>query len=324
MHRSLLLICGIILAGPTLARPVCAAGTFSFTFENDIAFGTDREYSNGGLFTYTADVGQAPGFLRRFAIEDLGAEAFQLRYGVGQRMYTPINKTATEPLFDERPYVGLLFGQIDLNFEKGTTVHRLSALLGVFGPAALAGRTQNFFHRLANTERVEGWANQIRNEPALNLNYDVTRPVRLAGETALDLDAEPFIGLAFGNVSTGVRAGFVLRFGPYLDGQPTAVSVRSRLEPPRLFRPSDGLRWHVHAGFVGEAEAYSSTVDGNLFRSSQSAPDKTLQWESRAGVMASIGRYWLGLSTPIQSRQHQLQDKATHKLGEVRLGISLF
>ena len=40
------------------------------------------------------------------------------------------------------------------------------------GPAALGEEVQNNFHRLINGDRVNGWNNQLRNEPGLTLTYE--------------------------------------------------------------------------------------------------------------------------------------------------------
>ncbi|MEM7569834.1 MAG: lipid A deacylase LpxR family protein, partial [Pseudomonadota bacterium] len=322
LRQFLLLFLAVL--GCLSSAPALAGGTFSFTLDNDLYFGTDREYSNGGLFTYTADEGQAPDFLRDVLAQTVAPDAFQFRYSLGQLIYTPVDKQATAPVNGERPYVGLLFGQIDAIFEKGTAVHRLSLVLGMFGPPAIAGEVQNFVHSIRDIPRVEGWDNQIGFEPALNLNYDVAVPLRLVRDESFGVELEPYLGLSFGNVSTSARAGFVWRFGPDLEGQPSALSIRQGHEAPRIFRPKKALRWHIHAGAAGEVEAYSTIVDGNVFRSSRSAPGKTLQWEGRFGIMSSIGRYWLGVGMSAISRRHDFQERTFHRIGEIRFGISLF
>ncbi|MEO0412096.1 MAG: lipid A deacylase LpxR family protein [Pseudomonadota bacterium] len=306
------------------ALPAYAGGTFSFTLDNDLYFGTDREYSNGGLFSYTADIGQAPQFIRSFLANTFEPEAFQMRYSLGQLIYTPVDKQTTDAVPNERPYVGLLFGQVDAVYSKGPLVHRLSLVLGVFGPPAIGGEVQNFVHSIRDLPRAEGWDNQIRTEPALNLHYDVAAPLNVLGDEAFALTLEPYLGLSFGNVSTSARAGFVWRFGPDLEGQPAALSIRHGHEVPRLFKPKDSFRWHIHAGATGEVEAYSTVVEGNLFRSSLEAPDKTLQWEGRFGALASYGRYWLGFGVSAISRRHDFQERTFHRIGEIRFGISLF
>lgn len=324
MSLRCLLCCLVTLTLAGFCLPVQASGTFSFTLDNDLYFGTDREYSNGGLFSYTADVGQAPGFFRTLLDKTVQPEAFQMRYGLGQLIYTPVDKQVTEPLADQRPYVGLLFGQIDATYEKGPLVHRISVLAGVFGPPSIAKQVQNFVHTFRDIPRVEGWNNQIRTEPALNIHYDVAMPLSVGGGEEFGLSLEPYVGASLGNVSTSARAGFVWRFGPKLAGQPSALSIRHGHEVPRLFRPDPSFRWHIHAGATGEVEAYSSVVQGNLFRSSLAAPERTLQWEGRFGIEGSVGRYWLGFGVSAISRRHDFQEKTLHRIGEIRFGIRLF
>lgn len=310
--------------GLCIAASAYAGGTFSFILDNDVAFETDREYSNGAVFRYTADVNQAPGFLASFLTERLGAQDFQLEYGFGQLIYTPDDKITLQPVLDERPYVALLYGELAATYEKNNRVHQLSVMLGVFGPLALGEEIQNMVHSIRNLQEVLGWENQLRTEPAFNINYDVAWPTTLSDWTKLSLVAEPYAGLSFGNVTTNVRAGLGVRFGPDLKGQPSAYSIRPGLQAPQLFRPKAELRWHVYGSIMGRVEAYTTLIDGNLFRASQSADRKAVQWEGRAGAMLSFGRYWFGWGANFISRQHNFQERPTHKVFETRIGVSLF
>lgn len=305
--------------------PVWAGGTLAFALDNDIPFNTDREYTNGGVFTYTDDVNQGPNFIKSFLTNTLSSQDFQVHYSLGQWIFTPEDKLATEPLPDQRPYVGLMYGELGATFVKADLVHRLSFVLGVFGPPSFADEFQNFVHDVRGFDNVLGWNNQVSFEPALNVHYDVAKSITLAGSQAgLAFVVEPYAGVSVGNVTTNIRGGFTLRFGPDLNGQPAAPANRPGLDAPRLFVPKKTFRWHLYGTLTGRAEAYSTTIDGNIFRDSLSANRKALQWSSRMGFIASVGRYWFGGGVALTSRKHDLQIKYTHKVLETRLGLSFF
>lgn len=299
-----------------------AGGTFSFVLDNDVPFATDREYTNGTVLRYTTDVDQAPSFIGSFLTQTLNAEAFQLEYSLGQWIYTPVDKTETKPVLDERPYAAVLYGEVGAIFERAGMVHRVSVMLGVFGPPALGEEIQNFVHSVRNLQEVLGWDNQLNTEPALNLNYDVARPFSVVSAGPWQVIAEPFLGVSLGNITTSVRGGFGLRLGPSLKGQPTAVANRPGLQPPSLFSRQDALRWHLYGTVVGRLEAYSTLIDGNLFQPSLSADRKVTQWEARSGAMFSFGRFWAGGGVNFHSRSHDFQERALHKVFELRLGLS--
>lgn len=302
-----------------------AGGTFAFTLDNDVPYATDREYSNGGFFSYTTDVNQAPGFLKKFLRETLKAEDFQLQYGFGQWIYTPVDKQETAPIPDERPYAGLLYSQIEATYARKDLIHRVSFMLGVFGPPAVAEEVQNFVHSVRGLPRVLGWDNQLKTEPALNINYDVAAPFYLLEADEMGFLVEPYLGVSLGNISTSLRAGAGFRLGPDLEGQPAAVAMRIASQAPSLFIPQKKFRWHLHANALGRVEAYSTLIDGNLFRSGgPSADRKALQWEGRLGVLFSYGRYWAGAGSTFISRSHGFQERFTHKVFELRAGVSLF
>lgn len=307
-----------------MASSVHAGGTVSFILDNDVPFATDREYTNGTVFRYTTDVNQAPGFVRSFLTQTLDVDAFQLEYSFGQWIYTPIDKMETRPIPDERPYAAVLYGEMGATFEKADMVHRVSLMLGVFGPPALGEEIQNFVHSVRNLQEVLGWDNQLKTEPALNINYDVAMPLSVAAMGAWQLLAEPFIGVSLGNITTNARAGLSLRFGPSLNWQPTAVANRPGLQAPSLFMQAQAFRWHVYGTVVGRLEGYSTLIDGNLFRPSLSADRKVTQWEARSGAMISYGRYWAGGGVNFHSRSHDFQERALHKVFEMRLGVSFF
>ncbi|PQA86236.1 hypothetical protein CW354_17960 [Marinicaulis flavus] len=48
----------------------------------------------------------------------------------------------------------------------------LTVLAGVIGPAVLGDNVQYNFHRLIKGDRVNGWDNQLCNEPGLILSYE--------------------------------------------------------------------------------------------------------------------------------------------------------
>ncbi|MGH8609740.1 MAG: lipid A-modifier LpxR family protein, partial [Gammaproteobacteria bacterium] len=88
-------------------------GTFNVLVENDKFAGTDRHYTNGVQFSYLSPRDTVPGFLRTFAAVLPGipeGSALRAGYVLGHNIYTPDDTAAREPLPDQRPYAGWLYG----------------------------------------------------------------------------------------------------------------------------------------------------------------------------------------------------------------------
>ncbi len=97
----------------------------------------------------------------------------RIGFAVGHSIFTPQDTEAFGPLPDQHPYAGWLYGDYSVLVERdGSVLDMLTVSAGVVGPAALGEEVQNNFHRLINGDRVNGWNNQLRNEPGLTLTYE--------------------------------------------------------------------------------------------------------------------------------------------------------
>jgi len=135
-------------------------------------------------------------------------------YSLNIKAYTPGNtaKNIRQDAFD-RPFAGWAFvqygviGQIeDMNFDTGVNV-------GVMGPAARAGRLQNWFHERIGDEKVEGWDDQIVNQLGINAYLRLRRSMISIDWAEIILEPELSIGSITTHMSTGAR----LRIGRFND-----------------------------------------------------------------------------------------------------------
>ena len=152
--------------------------------ENDMVVRTDRHYTHGTKLTLlgseVAVAREQAGF--NFPLwladhtPDLGSQPYAARLGASlvQSIYTPtdISGTALQP--NDRPYAGVLYASLLLQ-KRGATPGGTSLLdtwrldLGVIGPESQAEEAQNTVHRVRNLGTANGWANQLKTEPALAL-----------------------------------------------------------------------------------------------------------------------------------------------------------
>lgn len=93
---------------------------------------------------------------------------------IGQDMHTPADISNSEVDSTDRPYAGLLYVSHARMTSDPFLGRRITSrtFFGFIGPMASAGQLQRFVHEnLSNSEKPEGWENQIAN--GLILDYEV-------------------------------------------------------------------------------------------------------------------------------------------------------
>jgi hypothetical protein len=239
---------------------VSEGGTYSFTYENDVFAGNDRDYTNGVRIDYLTPRNALP-LWARIAQRNLGwltdANEWYATFGLGQNIYTPSDITLTNPPDSDRPYAGFLYGSIGVVADRGDRLDTIALDFGVVGPASQSDDVQRIVHSIIDSPDPKGWDNQLRNEPGFRLLYE--RKYRFLHDFNLDLfdldiDAAPNFSIALGNVDTSVGAGLTLRVGDNLDDNYGPTRVRPAVAGPGFFEAADGLGWYLFAGTEGRLE----------------------------------------------------------------------
>lgn len=252
-----------------LALTSCAS--FGMREENDFftLFNEDRYYSQGVEFTY-------------------GGKDYD--YSLGNEIYTPNDKWATELIKEDRPYVGYSYFGVSNKPDSGSsTIHSLQ--VGAVGPAAGGEHVQNNFHDLIGDAHFHGWDNQIHNEPILNYSND----------SVLYGDRE----------CTSISA--ITQVGNY------DTSFTLRPERRIGFRLFDDYSLTLFAAAEGQAKAYDITLDGNTFRSSHSVEKKPLVGALIGGICLKRNSLFFGYIYRRSTKEFEGQDYG-HSYGSVRLG----
>lgn len=150
--RTFLVLAFVVLLAPAAAadsgdwekwpdrEPVTPSrGTWSLIDENDVFGGTDQNYTNGLQLSWLSaknDLPPAVDWLTN-RLSFLAKPGADWRYGLilGQTMYTPNDITTSQPLPDQRPYAGWLYGGGSLTADSGDRLDTVELHLGVVGPA---------------------------------------------------------------------------------------------------------------------------------------------------------------------------------------------
>lgn len=291
-------------------------GFWSLQFENDLwGSGDDRFYSHGSELSYLS-LEKPPGWLvdlsRKLPLFRLG-EVSVLQYSFGQKIFTPQDTQTSRLVPDDRPYAGWLYASANLlsRFEAGPK-HQVSNMfgvtLGLVGPSSLAADIQNGYHDLIGVDKVQGWDNQLKNEPGLLLTY--TRKWQYFHDLpgGLEFETSPHLTGALGNIYTYAGGGMMLRLGQGLQNDMAPPNIRPGFPGVPYFHSSDRLSWYLFAGIEGRAVARNIFLDGNSFRDSHSVEKEPLVADLQFGIAFHIDNIRIALSNIWRSREFKGQD----------------
>lgn len=334
--------------------------------ENDLFADTDQNYTSGVAFTavshdifgklnlaclpaavrlHTALISYLdPGF---WADADNPAHAQNVVVKFGQSMFTPRDSTRTDLIPDDRPYAGLLYVGMSWNRRKHEPHNNTEVLdtreitLGVIGPLALAQPAQDLIHDVIGAERFQGWDNQLRNEPAVQMaldrkfkNYQGTGAI----QPGFSADYIRSLGLQLGNIETSGTVGIEGRIGwnipndfgtyPIRPGAenrpPSAASIHSGdgKGTTQSGRPRAGV--HLFGTLETKLVLHDFSLDGNLFESSHSVTRSPWVAQAAIGLSAQspVAGHGVKLAVMRVWRTREFEEQgSSHAYGSVTLSI---
>lgn len=319
-------LCASVAMSARAEEPDCSDNVVTLQVENDLFSpwsNDDSHYTNGlrlSLVTPLEDdclgLGrQAQGVAAWFAPEGTTRTTERISYSIGQSMFTPEDTDTRELVVDDRPYAGWLYVGLayQANYERanGSTVQDTLALeLGIVGPWALGEEVQNGYHDLLGIEKVNGWDNQLKNEPGLNVTLD--RKWRTAQATpfpgtSLSVDAIPFVHANLGNVLTAAGVGTTLRIGQGLRHDFGPPRIRPGQPGSEAFTNDGGFAWYLFAGAEGQLVLHNIFLDGNTFRDSHDVDRNLVVGDFQAGF-AVIYESWRFTYTHVL-RTHEFDEQ---------------
>lgn len=334
--------------------------------ENDLFAGTDQNYTSGVAFTAVShdifgklNLACLPAAVRLHAAlissldpgfwadADNPAHAQNVVVKFGQSMFTPRDSTRTDLILDDRPYAGLLYVGMSWNRRKHQPHNNTEVLdtremtLGVIGPLALAQPAQDFIHDAIGAERFQGWGNQLRNEPAVQMALD-RKFKTYQGEGAIQpgfsADYIRSLGLQLGNIETSGTVGIEGRIGwnipndfgtyPIRPGAenrpPSAASIHGGdgKDTTQFSRPRVGV--HLFGTLETKLVLHDFSLDGNLFESSHSVT--RMPWLAQAAIGLSaqspVAGHGVKLAVMRVWRTREFEEQgSSHAYGSVTLSI---
>ena len=304
--------------------PGSVDGTWTANWENDVFGGTDRNYTNGNRLSYVspeAGMGGLHGPIARGLL--FADENDRVRWGlaIGQSLYTPRNTEARQPLPDQHPYAAWAYGEYSVYAQDRDSLRMVGLQVGMVGPSAQGEWVQNNVHEIVNAYEVNGWDNQLEDEPAFALMYERKERALIAGEyIGLELDVVPHIGLALGTLRTQANAGATLRFGDDLQRDFGPPRIRPAMGGSGYFEATPSFNWYLFVGAEGRAVARNLFLDGNTWKDGPSVDREPFVAELQYGLVLQYDRIQLAWTFVTRSRQFEEQERP-QQFGAVSLSV---
>jgi lipid A 3-O-deacylase len=253
MKFSFLFIIGLFAAMTCFAQ--IHRDEFGLQTDNDsyLANGSDRYYTNG-LFIYY-----------RHALpvktDSTSLQNKVLGFELGQKMFNPQSGAIPAAVYVDRPFAGYLYVASSLNllFKNEGNI-KLTAQLGLVGPASLAQATQVFTHQLLGLYKISGWQYQIKNDPELNLSAEYNKLLARTGGFDISLSSYANLGTGF----TGAGIGPLFRIGNFnqlFNSESTQSTAILKQQVAPLHSHEFFVYYKPQLNFVG----YDATIQGGLF-----------------------------------------------------------
>lgn len=259
---------------------------FSLDVANDgMISADDGHYTSGVTFelAFTPEPAHWTQRLARALPDALIEHADGAQYRLVHQIYTPDNIEAVALIEDDRPYAGLVYGGVSLYGDTpaahGHTATDLHLDVGMVGTSSLADSIQQEVHRLTDSDRPQGWDNQLHDEAVINLSVrrQWWHDMPLGGK---QLAFGPSASATLGNLYTYASTGYNVRFG---DAARSVPSLTPGAASSAGFTAAGGFRWYVFAGVEGYYMAHNLLLDGNTFTRSHSVDRREWVGDVAAG-----------------------------------------
>ncbi len=254
-------------------------GIFTFIFENDVFTGTDLGYSNGFRISYLSSEEEAKKLLKNHStyLPLLNKDGKKrISFALGQTIYTPGDIKKSEFIKNDFFYAGWLYGTVGIVSDTGKIYENSALTFGMVGPSARAEQTQKLIHHMIGASHPQGWNNQLKDEPGINLSYERKwREVLEAKPFGIGVDVIPHIGGNLGNVSTNAAVGATFRLGYDLHSDYGPPRIRPTLPGSDFFIPTKKISGYLFSTVEMRAVKRNIFIDGNSFEGGPGLNKKT-------------------------------------------------
>ncbi|MFD0767112.1 lipid A deacylase LpxR family protein [Mucilaginibacter lutimaris] len=291
------------------------ANEIGFQSDNDsfLGQGSDRYYTNGFFIKYN----KAIDFSKMKDHHEIAN--YVAGFEIGQKIYNAQSGQLASANLIDRPVAGYLYLGLSGNIiYKNETSLKLSAKIGVVGPAAGGYAIQKFIHNTFGFYELNTWQYQVRNAPQLNLSFEVNK--LLARGSWADISYSGYLNAGTG--FNGAALGPMVRLGNF-NQLFQSVSTQSTVSK------NNNTLLHKNEFFFYykpqiNAVIYDATVQGNIFKDHPESGTQEivgdinhLVFSNQLGVALTTSRFVFDVGAVINTREVKQQVKSTHQWGSV-------
>lgn len=234
--------------------------------DQDYTYGLSLTYSGKGVEDHLASLHRPLSwFDHRIGLDQQisqGIESSKIEYGLFG--FTPEDISLAQAGQDDRPYAGLVYvSSTRERYDPARQVSWQSTLtLGVLG-LNIVGELQDMIHANVDSERPQGWKNQISEGGEPTARYSISRQ-RLMYKNDSGLEIKSTIQGAVGYIteaswSLSLRAGKI--HTPWVSFNPELTSYGEKSIPGNMGKTSENYFW---TGISLKARAYNAFLQGQF------------------------------------------------------------
>ena len=311
--KKILLLLAICLFAGVSAYAQTRGHEIGFQSDNDsfLGQGSDRYYTNGFFLNYR----HAIDFSKMKHSNDVAN--YIAGFEIGQKIYNAQSGRLPSADFVDRPVAGYLYLGISGNIiYKNEASVKVTARVGIVGPAAGGYPIQKFIHNTFGFYELNTWQYQVRNAPQLNLSLEVNK--LLARGPWADVSYSSYLNLGTGFNAAGI--GPLIRLGNFnqLFNSVSTQSTVSKTANNLLHKNEFFFYYKPQLNAV----LYDATVQGNIFKDHPepgtqeiTGDIKHLVFSNQLGVAFTTSRFVFDVGAVINTREVKQQVKSTHQWG---------
>jgi len=295
--------------------------------DNDVfgGSGQDQGYSNGVMLTIVSSnlvnfvddpcLPRPARWLNQYLgwLYPSGFDQQNMVLGIGQALFTPHDKNRTDLILEDRPYAAALLVTLGYNARSGDQLRTSQLRIGLVGPSARGEQVQSGWHRIIGVDRFEGWDNQLRDEPILQLVHErMRRWPGTARQGGWGWDAIGHWGAGLGNLSTYANTGAEWRFGfsvPEDFGSAPLRPAGENTAPKRLRLGDEDWAGHGFVSVDARWVLHNITLDGNSFKQSHSVDKRAFVADIGYGLAVTRGAWKLAFARYHRTREFNGQQE---------------
>lgn len=294
------------------------AEVWDVTWQNDIIFGTDKNYTNGFKVGWGSDEIMSSSsqettyrlsrYLKGYLFVpswNRSLEKYYTKVSIFQDMYTPDDLSQEERIEDASPYAGHLYLKYVLSqvYKKSTFAY--SASIGIVGPSSGAEQTQKFVHKATGSEEPKGWGNQLEDEVTYGIGTTYTYLV-WGHQFAYGDDLDFFITTEgkLGNFIRSVSIGTAVRYGR---NYPRILRVNSSIQGGASFFSYEYDKMRSDFGWVVSYGTFINTI-GYFYITDKSDQYNVSRNTQTTLDMISLSLFYSGYELRFSIKETQFQD----------------